>query len=273
MDFERRIPRRAVIEAGLGASEALLAVGLTIAGSAVIHPNNTERVLGKIVDNREIECSHDIEPTNKDGYPYDALAIPSAGRQRIGNTHDFEPNPNGKIRLMAAAIAFMEGVAPKIILLDGEDKTGEFHETNKTYLIQQLRRLGWQGKLPADDPTLTEYHSINTATNMSELAKLVRQNKMSKVKVITSGGHINRSMQLACANGIHARSESAENIVLASYPNSQEIKDLVKSVQETDNSLKENAELGWSIVDPKGTGPTIVRRILNSYDRATKPKR
>lgn len=95
---------------------AVTTVALTV-GPPLLHLESSLRVIGAFLG-RRIDCGIGIEPQNLN-YPFDAIAVPGSAIVRMADGTDV-PDEREKIRLEAAAIAYLNKFAPKIILLNGE---------------------------------------------------------------------------------------------------------------------------------------------------------
>lgn len=108
---------------------------------------------------------------------------------------------------------------------------------------------------------LNNPESINTATNMKELAGIVRERGLKKILLVTSSSHTIRATAMACANGVAASSLPAELLLITQDP--QQIGVLNERYSSWDmfiTHLKETIEASLLIWDPTGEVPTYLRK-------------
>lgn len=191
MSLERRAARRLCLVAA--ATIALAAVPIGNFG-------NTQRVITALLTNTT-GCADGIRP-NDPNYPFDAIVVPGAGVSLADGS--YLPTDDGQTRLKAALTAFLAGVAPRIILLDGVGTPG----ISEAY----LRGLTGGSEIPNGD-ILVEGNSTNTATNMRELERIVKEHQIKRVAMITNMYHGLRSVLLACANGVATFLLPAEDLL------------------------------------------------------------
>lgn len=232
--------------------------GLAIAAKPFFNLDNTLRVYAGL-SGGTVDCSSNKEST-VGPYPYAAIAVPGAG---IEMTQDGEYGPNifERLRLEATAIAYINHSAPKIILLDGAMDPRVDPSINKTYLQEIVKRLSQsQSELP-DDAVTIEHTTINTATNMEELAKFVRGFPKT-VLVVTNRFHQQRAELLACANGISAVTVIAEDIIIKNDRSRvATIDELYQSPDVQAMTGKEEAEILWQLFDPRARVPTLLKQL------------
>lgn len=209
---------------------------------------NAKRVADALFSGN-VECTAGLKPKDPD-HPFDAIAIPGAGSTRAldGN---IVPSEAGQIRLQAGARAYLAGYAPTIILLDGVARPGEDPSMNKRYL---QRLLGDNGQMIPDEAILEEHDSINTATNMKKLAKIVEEKGIKGVVIVSSASHVLRATVLACANGVKASSLPAEDILIKQDPKKEPARMFT-------TRLKEKFETLLLLWDPKGIIPTFIAKF------------
>lgn len=257
MSLERRGNKLILRAAGFGVGGILMA-GAT---SAALHPNNTYRIFEAAVLRESVNCDHGVKASNTQGFEYDAIAVPGAGRTPLENGEYF-PNFHGQLRLDAAALAFSkEHKAPVIALLDGDDKTPEGEPIGKAYLGSSSDRLLENPPIIPGESIVMDHVSINTATNMKELGRLARENDWRKVLIITNKYHGQRATLFACQNGVHASQRTAESIIRQYNPGlAPYIKMMYDDPTMRNRELTEGGKIAWSLVDPKGVIPTIARK-------------
>lgn len=250
MDLERKISRRLVLGSGV------VGIGVAVIGPPLLHINNTLRVLGTALGN-ETDCASGKEAKDK-SYPFDAIVVPGAGS--VLTSQGFAPNDYGKMRLEAAALAYFQKMAPRIILLDGVKSLQEDGYASKEYLRNTFGDVFGQ-ELP-EEAIIGENRSVNTATNMKELSKIVKELNLVKVVIVTNDFHKTRATLFACQNDVAASSISAEELIIDAYPaRKQEIHTLYHTREVGEIENKELREIIWSLWDPKGTIPTLLRKL------------
>lgn len=244
----RRVPKRVAL-----AALAALGGGVLI-GPPLLHSENTLRVLGVIVG-KTAECATGIE-AQKQPYPFDAIVVPGVGNDKTTDGN-YTPNRDERMRLEAAALAFSQGLAPTIVLLDGLRNSQENGSVEKTYLQYAFGKLTGGGSESIDDEAIIlGERSINTATGMDELAEIAKLRGMRRVLIVTNSYHEVRATLLACANGVAASPRSAERLLLG------------QKFQRYDSwtmiviRLKEELEIIWAIWDPMGIAPTILKIMV-----------
>lgn len=233
------------------------------AGLPFVNFGNTLRVIGAL-SGEEVDCKNGVESQNPK-YLADAIVVPSAGSLKI-DEKTYTPNDIGKMRLEAAAIAYANHLAPKIILLNGEKRAKEDELTEKKYLQDFFRKLTGETAVIPDEAILIENHSVNTATNMEELAKIVTRHNLKKTLIVTNRFHELRSTLFACANEVPAFSLAAEDLIISQDPGRAEaIKKIYNTGEIRAAEMKERFEVALVIWDPKGMIPTLLVRILNYF--------
>lgn len=203
MSLERRISRRRFLEVALGFSVAAVAEPYLVAGE------NAGRVIGSLLGNG-VDCTNNKESQNPQ-YPADAIAVPSGGIKWTDNG-SCELKEDSKTRLEAAAIAYLNRLAPLIVLL-GVEKSPTDENLSKVYLQQAFSRLTENKRSIPEEAIVMENNSINTATNMREFSEIAEEREIKKVLIVTSSFHEDRATLLACANNVAAYSVSAEELV------------------------------------------------------------
>lgn len=202
MNPERRVSRRFFLKAGATSAAAL------VAEPYLVNAENAGRVIESFLGD-SVDCVSGPENRNPH-YQADAIAVPSAGTIRTVNGS--EPDESGKIRLEAAAIAYFRKIAPVIILL-GAEKDAPGVTGEEKYLQQAFGKLtGNTARIP-DEVIFTERNSINTATNMEELAKMAEGLRIKTVGVISNHSHEKRATLYACTRGLLAFPISAEELI------------------------------------------------------------
>jgi hypothetical protein len=118
------------------------------------------------------------------------------------------------------------------------------------------------GESLPNNALIVENKSINTATNMNELKKIVEAENINKVLIITNDYHERRATLFACERGIPSGSGSAESIIKAFDPSrTSEINRLYHTPEAGSNETKELLEVVWSIWDTGGKVPTLLVKL------------
>lgn len=233
-------------------AETVAGVGTIIIIPFLINSENTKRVIESFSTGR-VDCAAGIEPQSRD-YPFDAIIIPGAGTIRSNGEEGQIFSESEAMRLTAAAYAFQQRVAPKTILLNGKASDG-LHNQTQAYFRQELKRITNDSSVILEDAITVEDTSINTSTNMEELAKLAKKHSLRKVLIITNAYHQVRATLLACANGIAASSLSAEQQLTQqnAVEFEPQIKRLYASPKMGITLIKEKLEILWLLWDHKGS--------------------
>lgn len=234
------LERRATRELWLA---AMAAVALVL--PTVVHFDNTQRVMAALLT-KKTSCADGIEP-NDPHYPFDAIAVPGAGVS-LALDGTYLPTGDGQTRLRAVAIAFPNGVAPRIILLDGVGKEG----ISEAYLRRAME-LNGGFKIPIGT-IFVENNSTNTATNMKELRRIVDEHHIKKVAIVTNMYHGLRSVLLSCANGVASSLLPAEDLL------SEESRSVSVAVR-----FKEKVGILSQLWNPAGEFQTELGRFKSNF--------
>lgn len=248
MELDRRI------------KEAALGIGVTVIITPfLIDGGNAVRVITALT-NGKVDCGAGVEPESR-SYPFDAIVVPGAGTVTSEGGNEI-PAWSEAMRLTAAAFAFQQKLAPKVILLDGESGDG-IHNQTKAYLQNEVKQLTDNASTISDDAIITEDASINTATNMKALAELAKKHTLKKVLILTNAYHQARATLLACANGIPATPLTVEEELIAHNANSFQprIQSMYTSPLMGRTLLKEKLEVLWLLWDPKGSALTRLAQM------------
>lgn len=252
--LERRVSRRFILRAvGLGT------VG-TVVVPPLLHIDNTLRVFKSVAFGEKVDCAQDKEGEIQN-YPFDAIVVPGGGSVTTPQGVHI-PSYYQQLRLDGAAIAYSKKLAPRIILLDGVKGPSEDGLTSKTYLQKSLRRLTGENAFLPDEAIIIENRSINTATNMRELRKIVAAQNIKKVLIVTNEYHERRATLFSCEYGVPASSSSAEDLIIEADPERKdEIHNLYHTSEVRAIEAKETLEVIWSLWDPKGHVPTLLKKL------------
>lgn len=249
--------------------EWLVRAGFALAALAVGPPivnfENTQRVTGALFG-EDVSCGEGIELNNPQ-YRFDAIVVPGAGRLQTADG-TFEPTEYGKLRLEAAAILYVHDFAPMVILLNGVGKSEEDTFTEVRYLQDKVQELTGNDTGIPDEAILMDDTSINTATNMSELARIAVEYGLQNVVIDTNEFQSDRAVLFACVYGesvgLSVSSLPAERVVASKYP---ERADELAGWNDTEQmkviQAKETAEVALIVWDPKGYVPTWLRSFLD----------
>ena len=166
----------------------------------------------------------------------------------------------------AAAIKYIQKQAPIIILLDGKLEDSGDSLISKQYLQNKVKKLSQGTILLPDESVIIENISVNTATNMKQLRKLVDLHHLQQVLLITNNFHADRAEIHACAFGINALSLPAENIIIDQFPERQSELDLFYQGQPIDK-IKEKEFLGIAVsfFDPNGALSTRIKEFTLNH--------
>ena len=257
MSHEHKGHRRRNISTGryLMNITALL-LTIAVVGKPFLERENTDLALQALAGN-QIQCANGVDTLDQ-RYPYDAIVVPGAGLIEKSKGV-FVPSSFGEMRLEGAAIAYERELAPTIILLEGKMNPGE--ELVDTRYIQKIYK-GLTGKTVPDNQIIVETESINTATNMEKLRKILTDYGLKKVVIVTNEFHEPRSILFACKRGIAAYPLSAEDLIVSQNSMStQAIRIINESPGNKDIKRKEALEILLAIWDTEGWVPTFIRSL------------
>lgn len=236
-----------------------LAVTAAVTFQAMRNPQNTELVY-KYYTDQSVECFNRVDSENE-AYPFDAIVVLSGG---VGLTPEGESIPNDfyKLRLEAAAISYIRGQAPRIIIHDGKMDTSIDPSTSQRFLKEEVSRLsGGKTELP-DNAIIQEKDSLNTAGNIFELSKLVEQFNLNNLFLISNFFHLDRATMNSCARDLNVYPKAAEDIIIEFDPSREGlIREFYASKQLDNLILKENLVILESLVDPEGFGPILINEF------------
>lgn len=212
----------------------------------ILNYKSSSRVIGSYTE-KWADCSEGeaIDPI----YPYDLIAVPGAG---IYIDEFNNPYINGADtgRLTAAAQAYVDGLAPRIILLNGRQESSP--QIAIDYLKNAIEAIS-EGRIkPHSETIVTDTESINTATNMERLSEFLPSNQVEKVLIITNEFHSQRVAILACNYGINSKVLTVEELTSQKWSGNSALID-----------TKEAIEVVALMYDPKGVLPTAAKSIVN----------
>lgn len=232
---------------------ALAGTGMVIVSGPAVLNISTNPYLREAVFLNRVDCGNSADALDPN-HPYDAVVVPGGGTIKDPNGNA-APNSSQRIRLQAAAVALTKGFAPRVVLLDGATEPGDSQSSGNKYLVGEVQNHGKE--LPPTN-ILSEEQSVNTATNMQELAKIARDHNLRRVAVVTNKSHSKRATMLACINGVPASSISAEYLLGKSEET------FSSPFLKFTTHLKEHLEVAFLMWDPNGTIPTFIRRLMLS---------
>ena len=249
-------------ECCLSRREAMLALGcgLVATGLALfVRDPDTQRVIDAL-NGESASCFKD-NIYEYERFRFDAIAVPGGGMIK-NKAGIFEPSEFQKIRLEAAAIAYIERRAPIIILLDGKLEYSDHSNINRTYLQNMVKNLSHDEiNLPIDS-VIIENQSVNTAGNMDQLKKIAKRDHSLNILLITNFFHSSRAEIHACFNGINALSMPAEDIITSRFPGRKSELDLFYQSQPLDKIEKrERIAIAFSLFDPTGYIQTMAKEL------------
>lgn len=197
----------------------------------------------------KVDCSYG-EAANE-SYPFDIIAVFGAGTY-IDELGNIRLNSSQIRRLQASAVAYAEGYAPEIVLMDGMEDS--VLESTRNYLQLAVNFFS-KGKkvLPGESVTLLT-GSINTASNAGDLSEYMDLKGMKKVLSITDAFHSQRAEILACNFGVNTQIKTVEEIMET---------DQYKIQKRPVIIMKENFEIVLLAFDPKGHIPTVAKTVVN----------
>src|SRR5688572_684339 len=123
--------------------------GLTM---PLFNHDTTELVVDSMMG-KTPDCSSG-EASNSE-YPYDAIVVPSGGVYKVSDGY-YRPNFFQRRRLEAAALAFINGYAPEVVLLDGDQGPDVGDYVNKYYLQAQIENLSGGKIILSNDSVYVE---------------------------------------------------------------------------------------------------------------------
>ncbi len=233
-----------------------------ILGIPTINFDTTKMVL-KHLSGGVPDCSHG-EAANP-SRPYDLIAVFSAGTYVDGDGK-IHPNTAQRERLQAAAKAYVERQADKILIIDAGDNN--VAEASIEFIQQEVKQIS-HGNTELDRNSVDIADgSVNTATNARDLRTYSDLHGYKKILGITHASHAPRAEILSCDYGVNIKVEPVESF----YPQpeysitSQEAVD-----QERLSRLKEELETLSLVYDPLGFLQMAAKSGQNSLEQtATK---
>jgi len=190
---------------------------VALLGLATIPPvknwGTTNRVMTALITGERIDCAQGVSPLNKD-YPFDSIVIPLGGFEQ-----DFTPNKVTRKRLLAGAVAYLDGKAKDVVIQNGISPTGADPDIVLRYFMAYVKVVSNFEKEINESHIRVDKNHINTSTGMLELKENDKQSGEKKYLVISSKSHIDRAVADGCDIGMAMTGESAEELVAMVDPN------------------------------------------------------
>ncbi len=235
----------------------------------LVQPMFNPDTVGLVIDaamGKTPDCSSG-KPSNTEGYPYDLIIVPGGGVYEDGDGV-YKPNTYQRARLDAAAYAYVGGYAQDILLSGGDPDLGVDMNLSKNYLQGRVLIYSDGEKSLDDSHVVIEDESINTATGMAKVPKIMDELGAEKALVVSHKSHINRAEIMACNYGVNAKSMSVEGIVES---HNYYIAQNMNTNHGSDDSgwwieLKESLEVGALPFDRYAFGPTLIKIAQNKID-------
>lgn len=137
--------------------------------------------------------------------PADAIIVLGAA------AYDAKPSPVFEERIRHGLDLYRQGYAPKLIF------TGGFGGSRARFSESQVaRRYALKQKIPAED-ILIETHSRTTRQNLVEARRVMAQNDMHRVIVVSDPLHMARALRLSHELGIDALASSTPSTRFRSF--------------------------------------------------------
>ncbi|MFZ3010817.1 MAG: YdcF family protein [Microgenomates group bacterium] len=241
----------------------------SLVGLAVLPPiaNKDVVVLASGLDRDTPSCADGVNPSNTEGYPYDAIAVLGAGMTSDVNGNVF-PGKFETRRLYAAAILWLTHTAPHIVLLDGYLGPDVDPNINKIKLQEIVRHLsGYTVEIPLSAIEV-ESESLNTTENARQMKLIAEQNNWKKIAVDTDQFHIMRAVLNFCINNMSVTGFPVEDVVTQWAPH---IEDQINSVNRfspgyVKRQMKELEGL-LDLIYTRGQG-SVIRKHLIQEDKS-----
>ena len=252
-ELSRGLSRGDAIKAGLATVFSLLAYPLAR------DIDNSRHIFNALTGQR-VDCSPDGEfeanPT------WDAIVVPGGGMKKNPNG-TYAPNEFEELRLEAAAIEYIGGKAPFIILLNGVSNPEADGNVIKEYLKKQVKKLSAGKKKIEDKNIIVENISVDTFTNMEQLEIIVQEKRLENILMVSNFFHIKRATANSCAFDISTTARSAETAIINFNPQRKaEILDYYRSRNLEEIMQNEYLALIYALFDPQGYYAQDAKRFL-----------
>ncbi len=231
---------------------------LLIGSGPILDLNNTSRAL-RAMTGAKVDCSSG-EPADR-FHNFDVIAVYGAG------TDGEQPGTFQKGRLDAAAAAFVENLATKIVLLDGGGQQAV--EMSLNYLQAKVAEFSG-GKRTLKKSSVHEIPgSINTASNTRDLEEYMESNGLKKALGITDNFHSPRVAVLDCNYGANSQIMTVEEFAPEYYPyNIPDINARNRSLEMQFTRVGEELKIASLIWDPLALLSTGVKSaMINARDK------
>ena len=193
-------------------------------------------------------------------YPFDAIIVLGAGIQEKNN--GVEPMFDGKMRTIAAAEAFRQRLAPFLVFSGG--KTAGEQLPSEARVMSDFLKRKYKNEsdsfteIPTDQIVLEE-KSKNTAENLENILKLIKERGWQKVAFLTNDYHLPRVQELAHNYGIDAQELSAEDELEQRDPRFQRVIDKYYESSEIKAAERKEKILKLLLkIDKKGKLPGLI---------------
>lgn len=234
-----------------------LIVGLVFLGGIA---SLREKQLGYLLDVRQ-QILDEYTPRNeKDSvYPYSAIAVLGGGYEKDSDGI-FQPNEFQRMRLDAAARAYVDDQADLIILLNGQPEADTPEDVNLKYIQMRVNELSGGMRTLPSEKVIYENKTRNTLGNLEKLKEYVDEFELGEIIVFSNDFHLVRAAYLAKVIGIHAKFLAAEKVI--SYYEPQRISEF-ETLYDSDGmqarQFKEYVSLFLYFIDPSGTLATFLK--------------
>ncbi|MBI4038233.1 YdcF family protein [Candidatus Daviesbacteria bacterium] len=148
---------------------------------------------------------------------FDVIATLGAGSARKNNKVEAEPDFVGKMRAIAAAEAYRQGLAQNLVFLGGrvDPLSPSAAGVMQTFLGRKyLAAEGAFSQIPLP-AIVVEERSQHTDTNIIELARLAREYEWRKILLLTSRYHMRAALYLTESFGLKVTPLLAEDVLLS----------------------------------------------------------
>ena len=221
--------------------------------------DNSLRIFDAFTD-QTVDCSPhtEIEPN----VTWDAIVVPGGGMKKNANG-TYAPNEFEELRLEAAAIEYIRGKAPFIILLNGVTDPEADGNVIKEYLQKQVKKLSAGKKKLEDNKIIVENISVDTFTNMEQLEIIVQEKKIENILMVFNFFHIKRATVNSCAYDITTTPKIAEATIIEFNPEREaEIVEFYRSANLQAIMQRENLALLYALFDPQGDYAQEVKHLF-----------
>lgn len=217
----------------------------------------------------EAEANFTPEPEHSP-FLFDAIIVLGAGVQEKKShlKSRIEPGFGGKMRAMAAAEAYRQGLTPVLVFSGGKTAGEEYpSEAQAMQAFLERKYQNQDGKFSHIPPEaiILEEKSKDTSTNFENLLKLIKEKGWNNVAILTNDFHLERTTKLIHNFSLEAEDISAEEKLKERDPRFIKIihnfysSSGMKSAQRTEKILMLMLK-----VDPKANIPRFIASHLRS---------